>query len=412
MQGGQMKQNVIGALQRAAAFSKAVIQNFSRDKCLILASSVVYSTLISAVPFLAFIISLLTAFGMFDVARQSLIEIINTQFGELLSSEITSLINTFVSNAANLGVVGLVSFLIASLILINRVWVAINQIYHASQNRNRIARFSKFLTFLIVGTLLLSAYISVNAILNSFLSQFFVFGIFWKIIGTIGPWLIILILLFMLVYYVPNTKVRFFSAVLGALVGTICFQAANLLFSTVVLRVVDYSIIYGSFASILIFLIWIYMWWLIIFGAAEVAYVHQYRPDMIRRRGLPNPPSEQIAYGIDILCGLAEHYRQGKGAVNVRELGNELKIPDKTLYTYLDLLENAGFILKIDRPGHLYIPARPLDDMDVSVIAQTLYGEKEEGRTPGDHVAFEVFSHGVKTFNKTTLKDLTSRNSC
>jgi membrane protein len=404
-------QDIRSGFFRFTAFSKVVFQNFSRDKCLILASSVVYSTLISAVPFLAFIISLLTAFGMFDLARESIVEIIQQQFGDVLGTEVTSLINVFVQNAANLGVVGLVSFLIASVILINRIWVTINQIYHASQNRNKVARFSQFLSFLIVGTLLLSAYFSVNAILNSFLSQFIVVGMFWEVIGMIGPWLIIMLLFFLLIYLVPNTKVKIISALIGAAVGTVCFQVANLIFSSVVLKVVNYSIIYGSFASVLIFLVWIYLWWVIIFGAVEVAYVHQYRPDRTKRWGLPNPPAEQIAFGFDILHGLAEHYRRGKGAVSVRDLGNQLKIPDRTLYTYLDLLERSGFILKVDRAGHHYLPARPLDDMDTTLIAETLFGKSIHPATqqsPGDDMASQIFLNGVSKLKAKSLKDLTS----
>jgi membrane protein len=238
-------------------------------------------------------------------------------------------------------------------------------------------------------------------------------NLFMKVIGAIGPWFIILLLLFVLIFFVPNTKVKAKSALIGAFVGTIAFQLANMLFSAVVLKVVNYSIIYGSLAAILIFLIWIYLWWVIIFGAIEIAYVHQYRPDEKERKGLPNPPAEQIACGFDILNELAEHYKKGLGAANVRDLGNHLKIPDRTLYTYLDMLERTGFVLKMDRTGQHYIPAKPINDLQIEHIANALYGSSihpRDSQSIGDYIATQMFSGGILSVREKSLQELSLHN--
>ncbi len=397
------------SIRRFLVFSQMVVQNFDRDSCFILASSVVYSTLISSIPFLAFVIALMTAFGAFDMAKESFQEMFVQQFGSLAGIELLSQIDSFVKNAGNLGVVGLVSFLITSVILINRVWVTINQIYHTSINRNQLGRFAQFITVLVVGTLLLSAYFSVNAIMSDFLSQFLAIGVFLKILGKIGPWLIVFLSLFLLIFFIPNTRVRVRSAFVGAFVGTIAFQLANRLFTAVVLKMLNYSIIYGSLATILIFLVWLYLWWVIIFGAVEVAYVHQYRPDENGQKGLANPPAEQIACGFDILSTLSSHFKQGRGAMNVRDLGLILKIPDRTLYSYLDLLEQSGFIIKMDRTGRHYIPAKPLEDISIKEVAAVIYGQNPHDRgtwSEGDRIANEIYESGVSAIKEKNLDEL------
>ncbi len=385
-----------------------VAKNFDRDKCFILASSVVYATLISAVPFLAFVIALLTAFGAFDLAREAIVELISVQFGADTSMELMQLIERFTGNASNLGVVGLVSFLITSIILINRVWVTINQIYHTSTNRNQVARFVQFITFLVVGTLLISAYFSVNTLMSDMLSQYFAFGAFLEIVGVVGPFLILLLIFFMLIFVVPNTKVRIQSAFIGALTGAVVFQTLNFLFNQIIAGLLNYSIIYGSLGSVLMVLFWIYLWWVIIFWATEVAYVHQYRPDDQGRFSLPNPPAEQVACGFDILNMLATNFKIGKGAMSTRDLGLKLKVPDRTLFTYLDILERCGYIIKMDRTGRHYIPARPLEDLSVEEIASVLYGYRldELDRSEGEQIAFEIYTSGISGVSKKSLQEL------
>ncbi len=402
------KQQKEGPVYRFVLFSQMVIRNFTRDNCFILASSVVYSTLISAIPFLAFIIAMLTAFGAFNIAQEVFLEFFAEQFGTDAGQGMIEMLDGFIENAGNLGVVGLVSFLITSVILINRVWVTINQIYHTSMNRNQVARFAQFITVLIVSTLLLSAYFSVNALMSKFLSQFFAFGLFMQILGLIGPWVIIFLVFFLLIFAIPNTKVKWSSAAIGAAVGTLAFQMANTLFNNVVLKVLNYSLIYGSLATLLIGLIWMYLWWVIIFGAVEIAYVHQYRPDEKRHKGLVHPPAEQIAYGFDILHALSVHFKEGRGAMSMRDLGLKLKIPDRALYTYLELLEQEGFIIRMERSGRHFIPARPLDDLRIVDAARIIYGEqkKRSGLSAGERLSEEMLKLGISKMGSRSINDL------
>jgi membrane protein len=103
------------------------------------------------------------------------------------------MIETYTGNATSLGVIGIISFIITSLLLINKVWSVINQIYHTSVNRNPLRRFAGFLTFLIVGTLLLAAYFSVQSVMSTWYTR--LMGLpaisgWLKVVQTVSPWII------------------------------------------------------------------------------------------------------------------------------------------------------------------------------------------------------------------------------
>ena len=368
-------------------FVRTVFMQFERDKCLILASSVVYTTLISMVPFLTFVVAMLNAFGAFAAARITIEELVVNQFGNQTGSELMGFIEGFITNAGGLGAFGLISFLITSVILINRVWVIFNQIYRTSMGRGQLLRFARFVTVLVVGTLLLGAYFSVTSLLSDWFLSLVGSNLltlwFYRFLAVAGPWILIWMALFMLIYAVPSTRVRVSSAILGSVIGTIAFQIANEVFSRVVLRVVNYSIIYGSLASVLIVLVWIYFLWVIILGAVEVAYVHQYRPDLKHSGGLTDAAAHQIPEGVNVLLLVADQYEQGKGAISERTIAARLRIPDGKLQNYLTLFEREEYIMHTDRAGKHYILSRPVSQIVLRDVVSLLYGIDDPAQLSG-----------------------------
>jgi len=390
-------------------FTRKVIQHADRDKVFILASSVVYSTLISLVPFIAFIVSLLSVFGGLTTVKGYVQEFVRVNFGVAAETGFLDLVEGFVSNAGNLGVIGLISFLITSIFLLNRVWVTLNQIYRTSAAGNMLVRFGRFLTVLVVGTLLLSAYVSIMTYVRGYFLVTEEITQLMNVLRVAAPWFFMFLTLFLLIAWVPSVKVKKRSAAIGALWGMVLFRISNSIFTAFVNVAINFSIIYGSFATILIFLLWVYLVWVIIFLAAEVSYVHQYKPEQLKYADIPDPPMEQIAQGIDVLAAIAEHYRNGGGAISTRELSARLRVPGQKLYTYLDLLEHRGFIIRLDKGGHSYIPAKPLADLHIGDILPELCGtraHKEKPATPGSRLAEIIFSDGITSLNQLDVTQL------
>ncbi len=405
--------------KRLLRFIVLTYNHFESDRCFILASSIVYTTLISLVPFLTFIVSILTAFQAFNNVLFNVQELLIEQFGTVAGTELANMLNGFIRNAGGLGTVGLISFLVTSVILINRVWITINQIYRVPMHRNRIARFVRFVTIMIIGTLLLAAYFSINSFLSRWFMNLVGFTIFsqwfYLIITVIGPWLLIWLVLFLLIFFVPSTRVKFRSALLGSVCGMVGFQVANLLFSKVVINFINYSSIYGSLASILVMLFWIFFLWVIIFASVEIAYVHQYLPDIEKKRGIGEPPALKTANGLNVLLLIAGRFENGSGPVNARDIARILRIPDRTLFSFLELFVTAGLILPIDRLGRSYIAAKPLAPVPVAEVLDLLFdgavGEDSVKRESiGEKTVHDLFVRGKLGIDGLTVADLLEQN--
>jgi len=214
-----IRKQVLASLKLASvALNQAL-----RDNVMQSASSMVYSTLMALVPAVTFIFTFFNAFGVLeplvDLLQQWLSEVIGAEAG----FQLMDLLNLYTTNATSLGVVGLISFLITMVLLINKVWIVINHMYRTSRNRNSIKLLANFVTFLIVSCLLVAAYISIQSVVNSwYLNLIGASVALWsKILGVVAPIIATWVILFMLTFFIPNTKVRFSSAMVGSVTGTL-----------------------------------------------------------------------------------------------------------------------------------------------------------------------------------------------
>ena len=223
--------------RRILTFFEVWYGKFTKDRITLLASGIVYTTLISIVPFFSFLVAFLSLFNVLQPFYTILGELFTSVFGEETGIQLVQMIAQYTSNASGLGVVGLISFIITSMLLINKVWAVINQIYRtASTNMNIVRRSLGFLTVLIVGAILLGAYISVKSLLSSWMMRILGWQVFENLplalLKFLVPWAIGWLFLFLMIVVAPNAKVSGVSAALGAFVGTLGIYIVNYLFST------------------------------------------------------------------------------------------------------------------------------------------------------------------------------------
>lgn len=420
IQQGGRKPLLLRKFSDLGTFISNVYQEFIDDRCMILASGIVYSTLISIVPFIAFILTLLSAFNVFDDAVVQVRVFIDSNLGQVAGEQLSSLLDSFITNARGLSAVSLISFLITSVLLFNRVWISINQIYHTPMDRS-LARFGRFVTILILGTLLLGAYLSINSIFSRWFLSVFNSGIlsgwFYPLLTTITPWLIPWFLFFLIIFIVPRNRVKLGSALLGSFSGAVGFFVANWLFSRVIIRIVNFSLIYGSLASILIALFWVYIIWQIIFVGVEIAYVHQYPKMVGKKHHLENSPDEQLAIGIDLMISVGVKFQKGKGASSLRELCSKLGYSERKLLEYLNLYTDYELLIVVHGGNNpLYLPAKPLESIAVSEIITLLYqGSDEEGLenpllSEGAGIAARMLESSISSLEHVMVSDLVDKS--
>lgn len=406
-----MQQN----LRRLGKFLSTVFRQAMKDNILNSASGLVYSTLLAIVPALTFMFTFFNALGVLEPLVSFLSVWLEELAGPQAGGEMMLLLDRYTRNATSLGVVGLVSFLITMVLLINKVWSVINQIYRSSRSRNPLKRFAGYVTFLIVASLLLAAYVSVQSVLASWYLDLLgvSIGRWSSMLRTLAPSFIVALVLFLLIYFVPNTKVRFNAAFLGSLAGVL-FIAIFSKFTTILTSMAtNFSVIYGSFAAVFLFLFFCYVFWATVFFSVELAYVHQFRPDAASFIGLPQSPALQLSEGTNIMMLIGSNFRDGKGATSVREMLDRLAIPYNRLQGFLALLTELDFITPTNNSHTGFIPKQPLESLRLQDLVTGLYGLKSidevEHDTAGEAVALQVQDHGIASLGSLTIENLLQR---
>ena len=407
--------SIASNIKHAHQFLLTVVRQSTRDNILNSAAGLVYSTLLAIVPALTFLFTFFNALGVLE----PLLQVLNQWFSELAGAEaggeLMAMISRYTRNATSLGVVGLVSFLVTMVLMVNKAWSIINRIYRSSRNYNPIKRFAGFITFLIVASLLLAAYVSMESSLSSWYFKILdiPIGRGLTVIWTFGPTLIIILILFLLISFVPNTKVRFNAALLGSLSGMVIITVFSKLTSLLTRKATNYSVIYGSFAAVFLFLFLCYVFWATILFSVELAYVFQFRPDGSAIVGLPQSPALQLSEGTNIMMLIGSNFKEGKGATTTREMLDRLAIPYNCLQAFLQLLTQLGFITATNNSYTAFIPNKPLETLKLQDLVTALYGfqtmDEVERDTAGEAVAREVEQKGIASLGTLTLENLLER---
>lgn len=417
---GYDKASIIARLGLWAKDSGKVLSSsfriVGRDNVNIMASGMVYSTLIAIIPCITFLFAFLTTFGVLQNFLSAISDVFTEMFGIEVGREIVDTLSRLSSNAMSLGVFGLISFIFTGILLVNKVYLVLNQVFRTRPRTGTVKRFTAFLTFLIVIALLvvmaLAIQSSLNAILvkltliqrNSVLKQ--------AAKGLLGV-LAVFLMFFLMYLYVPNVKVHPSSACLGAAVGALATAFLTWVFRFVVSFSVGYSVIYGSMASLFFMLLYMYICWYIVIVAGEIVFVHQFRPDKGMLLGRPQSPFSVISESLNLTLMVADSFSRGNGPVSIKELTRRLAIPSVRVYSYLNELEDAGFVMSTNTQRTSFAPSRPLDKIRIVDIVEVLFGSLPEDsrdiETIGEAVAAEFCLKGNQAFSDLTVENLLER---
>ena len=176
---------------------------------------------------------------------------------------------------------------------------------------------------------------------------------------------------------------------------------------------VSYSVIYGSMASILIALLFLFVSWFIILFAAEIVYVYQFRPDKAMILGNRQAPVLQITEAVNMLLLIADKYRKGEGVMTLKELMKRLGVPSAAINSYVSDFEDAGMIIAANSARTSFVPARPLDQIKLSDVLSVLFGGRgitnADIETIGEAVAVDFLRRGTENMDTVTVENLLER---
>ncbi len=267
---------------KAIRLLNIALRDFTEGQLNLRAMGLVYTTLLSIVPLLAISFSVLKAFGV----HNEFVEPFLLKFLAPLGSkgeEITVKIIGFVENmkVGVLGSLGLVMLIYTAVSVIQKVEKSFNTIWKIKKTRSLARRFSDYTSVIIIGPVLIFSAIGLTA---SFMSNSVVqrivsiepFGTVFYYIAEKTPYIIVSAAFTFVYIFIPNTRVKFRSALIGGLLAGILWETAGWAFASFIVSSTKYAAIYSGFAILIMFMIWLYVSWLILLVGAQISFYHQY----------------------------------------------------------------------------------------------------------------------------------------
>jgi membrane protein len=382
-------------IYRQLQFIYVVANRFNESEVKLQALALSFKMVLSIVPLLAVMFSLLKAFGVQNRVRPML----SQAFAPLgaQGDEITVRLLEFVNNmnVGALGAVGLVTLFWTVVSLVGNVELAFNQIWGCREGRTLTRKFSDYLSALLVGPVLLFAAIALTASLQSHelvkkLLAVEPFGSIILVVLRLLPYVTVWAAFTFLYAFLPNTRVKITSAMTGALVAAVLWQTAGWAFTAFVASSTKYYAVYSSFAILLLFLLWIYFQWNILLFGAEVAFVHQNFGLYQRDSGasvVSGAAREKLA--LRVMRAIGESFYFQKPAPTTRQLAQELRAPGRLLDEIVGILKEKKLVAEAEE--NRLLPARDLEQIQIKEIVDGVrnYGDRESRSTaePGDPVA-------------------------
>jgi membrane protein len=317
------------------------------------AMALAFKTLLSIAPLLAVIFSILKGFGVHNRIEPVLAEAL-APLGER-GQEVTSHLIGFVDkmSAGALGSVGVVTLFITVLSLMSTIEQAFNTIWRVRFPRKLARRFSDYLSVLLVGPVLVFAALTITATLqsNSFVRTLLAlepFGTVMLIMLRIVPYVTLWGAFTFSYLFIPNTRVRLRSALIGGLVAAILWQTVGWGFATFVASSTRYYAIYSSFAILLLFLLWLYVGWVIVLLGAQVSHAHQHiRFYYGHRENLARSPAGREKLALQLLLLIGRNFHQGLSPMSITDLANRLQLPAVLIKDFLEMFQQSRLVLPL-----------------------------------------------------------------
>lgn len=372
----------LARLLRVLRYPYAVVRDLTAGEISLRAMGLVYATLLSLVPLVAFVFVILRFFG----ARQELAPILYEFFsplGDQGARQLTSAVTQFADRVSS-GVFGSVGIGILAWTLvgtIKKVEDSFNFLWRVEQARGFARRVFEYFTLLLVGPLLLVTFIALThaALSSASVQEVVRLPLTQRLMGTglkLAPYVMVSAFFTALYMFIPNTRVSWRPALIGALVAGVLWAAVGKMFTAFVVASTRLTVVYATFASIVTALLWTYSGWLILLAGAQLSFYVQ-NPAYLRL-GLKDPrlsSEEREHLALELMYLVAQSHVLGGRLWTVSELEAQLEVPGIAMGRMVSTLTRAGLLLATE-DGRL-VPARDIGHirvMEVLDVARTEFG--------------------------------------
>ncbi|MDG3086845.1 virulence factor BrkB family protein [Vibrio hannami] len=259
------------SLRTLLHFLAYLYQRMKHDRVNISAGYLAYITILSLVPMVTVLFSILSSFSFFDNTGAVIQDFVIRNFMPTAGDAVNQALKDFVSNTGKMTAFGVLFLFIAAMMLISNIDKNLNYIWRIKQKRRAIYSFSMYWMVLTLGPIFIGASIAATSYITSLrLMQFETLSGAYNMLLSWLPFLISIVAFIGLYMLVPNTKVKSGHALTGAVIAALLFELSKRGFALYITQFPSYQLIYGALATIPILFVWVYLCWLITLFGAEV----------------------------------------------------------------------------------------------------------------------------------------------
>lgn len=383
------------------------IRGFFADDCYSKASALTFYSLLSIVPILAVIFGIAKGFGFEKALEKEIIERFSEQkevMDHLIQFAYSTLLNTKGGLIAGIGVFVLFWSVLG---LLSYVETSLNGIWKVPHSRPYSRKISDYLATMVICPLFLVTSSSITVFLTT---QITATAQSNPILGVVSPYLLLILkffpyllstLLFTFIYqFMPNTKVYPRSSLIAGFLAGTAFQLWQWIYIKFQIGVSSYGAIYGSFAALPLFLIWIQVSWLILLAGAELAFEIENDLFLPFRKAIT---ISKKAAALLITYRCIESFVKGDPPHTERTLAHELGISLSHLHSILDALLHFRILSPVSYGTKVtgYQPAKAIDTITLSKVCDAIDKNNEFHASVEESSSFRKIQDYLEQIEKT-----------
>lgn len=358
--------------------SLLTVQGFIRDNCALRASALTFYSLLSVVPVVAMAFGIAKGFGLEQRLESQLYQRLAGQ--EEVMEQIITFARSLLENTRGglVAGIGVVFLFYTAIKVLGHIEATLNDIWKV-KSRTFVRQFTDYLTIMIVSPLLVIISSSVNVFITT---QVTAMTDRVSVLEMAGPVIFFMLqllpyaliwLLFVMIYVVvPNTRVRFTSALIAGIIAGTCFQLLQNSYIHVQVLLSRYNAIYGSFAALPFFLIWLQLSWMIVLLGAQIAYAHQHVGQHALTVDYQDASSGlQKKYALYLLRMIIAAFEKGGPPLTAEQIAERLNLPHALVIQLLDRLMQGGLVAAVQHAALEelgYQPARDIHGISVADV--------------------------------------------
>ena len=363
------------------------VRGFDEDKCKFRASALTFYSLLSVVPVIAMMFGVAKGFGLEKRVETELMQKMHAQ--KEVAEKIINFSNSLLENASGgfIAGVGVVFLFWAIIKVLSNIENSFNDIWGVKTPRRIGRKFSDYLSMMLVCPFLLvmasSATVVISTQVQVVIQKFSIFsalGPFILFLLKLLPYCTIWIMFTFVFIFMPNTKVKLKAGLLAGVVAGTIFQLTQWIYINFQIGAAKYSAIYGSFAALPLFLLWLQVSWLVILFGAELSFAHQnVETYEFEQDYLAASYSFKKLLSLLITHLLVKNFCKGEQPWHVERISHTLEIPIRLVRQILFELAESGILSEVRKDNGKDVAYQPAIDVAKITVKYVIEALEQQG---------------------------------